>query len=204
MSAYCFLLLNRWIELDQGLFRRINQQWTTSWMDQLAPWIRDSVHWIPVYGVLIAFAVWRFRKQSWIWILFGLVSVALSDLIGNYGFKHVFERLRPCQDPDMQLGLRLLVDRCGSGFSFVSNHAANHMSLAVFLLVTLRNIWGNWGWVAIFWALMIAYAQVYVGLHFPADAVAGASLGAGIGGLAGWSFNRQFKSSIFPSYQSRI
>ncbi len=173
-------------------------------MDQLAPWLRASEHWIPLYIGLLVFAVWRFKKSSWIWLLFGIAAVALSDLIGNYGFKHVFERLRPCQDPELQAGLRLLVDRCGSGYSFISNHAANHMSLAVFLLVTLRKTWGNWGWLAVVWALSIAYSQIYVGLHFPADALAGAALGAGIGWLVGGSFNRQYKSTIFPTYQSRI
>lgn len=173
-------------------------------MDQLAPWLRASEHWIPLYIGLLVFAVWRFKKSSWIWLLFGVAAVSLSDLIGNYGFKHVFERLRPCQDPELQAGLRLLVDRCGSGYSFISNHAANHMSLAIFLLVTLRKTWGNWGWLAVAWALSIAYAQIYVGLHFPADALAGAVLGAGIGWLVGGSFNRQNKSTIFPTYQSRI
>lgn len=203
MSVHSSLLLNRWVELDQGLFRQINQQWTSAWLDRLAPWMRESTHWIPLYIALLVFALWRFRKQSWIWILFGVVTVVASDLIGNYGFKHVFERLRPCQDPNLQHGLRLLVDRCGTGFSFVSNHATNHMSLAVFLFITLRNYWGLWGWIAIGWALSIGYAQVYVGLHFPADVVAGSLLGAGIGGALGWSFNRQFKSSIFPENQSR-
>ena len=198
MSAHASSLLNRWVEFDQGLFRQINQQWTAPWLDQLAPWFRESVHWIPLYVAMIAFAIWRFRKQSWIWILFAVAAGSLSDLIGNYGFKHVFERLRPCQDPELQAGLRLLVDRCGTGFSFVSNHAANHMSLAVFLLVTLRGFWGNWGWVAVGWAMSIAYAQIYVGLHYPGDALAGAALGACLGGLVGWSYNRQFKNSIFP------
>lgn len=202
MSALVSTLLNRWVELDQALFRQVNQKWTTPWLDLAAPWLRNSVNWAPFYVALIVFAIWRFGKRSWVWIFFALAAVSLSDLIGNYGFKHVFERLRPCQDPELQSGLRLLVDRCGSGFSFVSNHAANHMSLAVFLLITLRGIWGNWGWLAILWAVSIAYAQIYVGLHYPADALAGAGLGACLGGLVGWSFNRQFKNSIFPENQS--
>jgi undecaprenyl-diphosphatase len=75
------------------------------------------------------------------------------------------------------------------------------MSLAVFLWITLRRQIGHWGWLAILWAASISYAQIYVGLHFPADALVGALLGAGIGAAVGISFNRQYKNGIFPQNQ---
>jgi undecaprenyl-diphosphatase len=189
------------IELDHSLFRRINQQWVSEWIDPLAVWIRESIHWIPLYAGLLGWAIWKFRWTGLYWFLAGCLAVSVSDGIGNYGFKHVFERLRPCNDPSLQSGLRLLVDQCGNGFSFVSNHASNHMCLAFFIWFSLRERIGSWGWIGVLWAVSIGYAQIYVGLHFPSDMVAGSVLGASVGTLMGWSFRRRYKNSIFPQNQ---
>lgn len=201
MAGNLLLQLNPLLENDHALFRLINQKWTHQWVDAVALWIREPLNWLPLYIGLLALAIWRFRSNGLIWFAFGIAAVVLSDLIGNYGFKHVFERLRPCNDPMLQPGLRLLVEKCGTGFSFVSNHATNHMSLAVFLLITLRHKIGKWGWIGIGWALSIAYAQIYVGVHFPTDAIAGALLGACVGAFTGISFNRQYKNGIFHIQQ---
>jgi membrane-associated phospholipid phosphatase len=195
-------LLNQLTDLDHQLFRQVNQQWTTDWMDSVFVWLREPNHWIPFYIGLAGLAIWTVRSGGLSWLLLGVLAVVASDLVGNYGFKHVFDRLRPCNDPALQTGLRLLVEKCGGGYSFVSNHATNHMSLAVFLAITLHKRIGHWGWIFIAWAFGIAYAQVYVGLHFPADVLAGALLGGIIGGLVGRSFNQQYKNGIFPTNQS--
>ncbi len=70
--------------------------------------------------------------------IFHDVTIALTDMTGNYVFKHGFERIRPCGDPDFFFHVRLLVDHCSSGYSFVSNHAANHFGLAAFFFITMR------------------------------------------------------------------
>lgn len=194
-------MLSRIVEFDQVLFRRINQHWIHHQIDPLASWVRESTNWIPLYAALLAWAIWKFRWTGLVWFLTGLLAVGLSDLIGNYGFKHVFERLRPCNDPSLHDGLRLLVDTCGSGYSFISNHAANHMCLAFYVWISLRERIGNWGGVGIVWALLISYAQVYVGLHFPLDVIAGSLLGGAIGSGVALSFRHRYKSSIFPANQ---
>lgn len=193
------LVLDRLIQWDHRLFRWINQDNTNQWLDLITVWMREATHWIPFYVGLLMLAWWKFKTKGLIWIGFGITAVILSDLLGNYAFKHVFERARPCRDPElMQAGVRLLVDKCGAGYSFVSNHAANHMSLAAFLWTTLIHRIGKWGMIGVAWAFSIGYSQIYVGLHFPSDALAGALLGALIGTLVGTSFNRQYKNTIFP------
>jgi len=196
------LVLDRLVQWDHQLFRWINWENTSDLLDSTTVWIREATHWIPLYVGLLLMAWWKFKTKGLIWIGFGITAVILSDLLGNYAFKHVFERLRPCRDPElMQAGVRLLVEKCGAGYSFVSNHAANHMSLAAFLWTTLAHRIGKWGLIGVFWALSIAYAQIYVGLHFPFDAMVGAMLGATTGSLVGMSFNRQYKNTIFPLNQ---
>jgi undecaprenyl-diphosphatase len=41
----------------------------------------------------------------------------------------------------------------------------------------------------LFWAALIAFSQVYVGVHFPLDVVCGATIGGIIGWLTGvWGY----------------
>ena len=42
------------------------------------------------------------------------------------------------------------------------------------------------------WAFLISYAQVYVGVHYPLDIIAGTGIGILIGYLSGRSFNRNY------------
>jgi undecaprenyl-diphosphatase len=75
-----------------------------------------------------------------------------------------------------------LLANCGTGGGFTSAHAANHFGLAMFLFITLRPILGNWLYLFFVWAAIICFAQVYVGVHYPFDILAGAILGC----LVGW------------------
>lgn len=78
---------------------------------------------------------------------------------------------------------------CGSGYSFPSSHAANHFALGVFMAITLKDKIKNIWWWTMIWAAAVAYAQVYVGVHFPFDVFCGGLLGAGVGRLTGYVFH---------------
>jgi undecaprenyl-diphosphatase len=76
--------------------------------------------------------------------------------------------------------------------SFTSSHAANHFAMATYLYSTLKEKQGKWPLVFFFWAFIISYAQVYVGVHYPIDVTCGALIGILIGYLSGKSFNRTY------------
>lgn len=118
---------------------------------------------------------------------------------GTYLFKHNFHRLRPCSDPDLLFQVRLLTDRCSGGYSFTSNHAANHFGMATFFFITFRSVLKKWAWIGFLWAGLIAYAQVYVGVHYPLDVLCGALLGLILGLLTGKVFNKRYGFAIFDS-----
>ncbi|MBK8556199.1 MAG: phosphatase PAP2 family protein [Lewinellaceae bacterium] len=75
---------------------------------------------------------------------------------------------------------------CGGGYSFTSSHAANHFAVAVFLAAVFGGLsrWLRPG--LLLWAAVISFAQVYVGVHYPGDVLAGALLGA----IIGWGIYR--------------
>jgi len=189
-----FETLEHW---DQKMFIRLNSEWTNGFFDSIMPFLRNGAHWYPLYLFLGAFVVMNFRKSGGWWILFFVATIAITDMVGTYVFKHTIERLRPCSDPDFYFNVRLLVERCSGGYSFTSNHAANHFGMATFLFITFRSFMGKWALVFYLWAILIAYAQVYVGVHYPLDVIAGSLIGLFAGTFTGVVFNKRYGFAIF-------
>jgi undecaprenyl-diphosphatase len=86
--------------------------------------------------------------------------------------------------------VRLLLDHCSGGFSFTSSHAANHFGLAMFIFISLTPVFKKYTWLFFLWAGVIAYAQIYVGVHYPLDVLVGAMIGLVVGKLNGMVFKK--------------
>jgi len=184
-------LLQQLEEWDKWLFLKINNEWTNSLFDFLLPYLRDSVFWAPLYLFVVVFMMINFGEKGVWWSLAFLATVVLADTVGAKVLKNGFERLRPCNDPEFFMHVRLLLKHCSGGFSFTSNHAANHFALATFCFLTFRNVFKSWMYLGYFWAFSVAYAQVYVGVHYPADILGGALLGFLSGALFAWVFRKK-------------
>ena len=190
------------VQWDQTVFEKINNDWTNPFFDAVMPFLRNSLNWIPLYLFVFVFVLANFRVKGLWWFVFFLSTIALTDMTGTYAFKHEFERLRPCSDPAFADHVRLLLKQCAGGYSFISNHAANHFGMATFFFITFRHLLKKWAWVGLIWAGLIAYAQVYVGVHYPIDVLAGAILGLAFGIATGSFFNKRFGFAIFDNQQS--
>ena len=196
----CLIAINFWkklVQWDQSLFISINSDWTNPVFDVVLPIMRNSFIWYPLYLFLLIFVLLNFKVRGLWWAVFFLSTLALTDMTGTYVFKHVFERLRPCSDPDFFTHVRLLLKQCAGGYSFTSNHAANHFGMATFFFITFRHLFKIWAWIALCWAAAICYSQVYVGVHYPLDVLAGAMLGLAFGITTGTFFNKRFGIAIF-------
>lgn len=187
------------VQWDQALFEKINGDWANSLFDAVMPFLRNSLNWVPLYLFVLLFVLVNFKIKGLWWIVFFLTTVALTDMTGTYVFKHGFERLRPCSDPNFTDHVRLLLKQCAGGYSFISNHAANHFGMAIFFFITFRHLLKKWAWIGLLWAAAIAYAQVYVGVHYPLDVFAGALLGIAFGISTGTIFNKRFGFVIFDN-----
>jgi len=183
--------------LDHWLFQKINGQWTNPLFDFIFPFLRQQNFWMPLYLFVFLFVAFNFKRNWWWWIIFFLCTVALTDMTGTYLFKHVFERTRPCNEQLFAPFVRLLLKECAGGYSFISNHAANHFGLATYFYFTLRKYLPKWTWVAWLWAFAIGYAQVYVGIHFPFDVLGGAIVGILFGSAMAMFFNKKFGFANF-------
>lgn len=164
--------------IDSTVFHWINVSWGNRFFDFILPLWREKWIWTPFYLFLVVFVLQNWRGRRGLIILLGLVAViGLSDFTSSTLLKKNIRRLRPCNNPEMQDQLVRRVD-CGSGYSFTSSHAANHFSIAIYLSILFGYL-SPWIRPALIsWAFVVAYAQVYVGVHYPGDVLVGGILGA--------------------------
>lgn len=176
------------LHFDEMLFHLVNSGCRNGFFDWLMPLLRDKYFWAPFYVFVASFLLINFRKKGLYLFLALIVAVGLSDSINSQLLKKNVQRLRPCQVLEPSKDMHLLVP-CGAGFSFPSTHAANHFAMAVFLSLALGPIF-RWARIPLLaWAASVAFAQVYVGVHFPLDVAFGGLLGA----LIGWGVYRSLR-----------
>ncbi len=164
-------------DIDQALFYQINGVWHHPLLDTILPWTRHSNNWIPLYVFLLGWMGYQIGWKTWKWLLFALINVGVTDQVSSSIFKPLFHRLRPCNDPALFGKTRLLLDHCSGGFSFTSSHAANHFGLAMFIFMTWGMKQKRYTKYFFLWAGLIAYAQMYVGVHYPLDILGGSMIG---------------------------
>ncbi|MEZ4875131.1 MAG: phosphatase PAP2 family protein [Flavobacteriaceae bacterium] len=176
-------MLERIQQYDTQLFLFLNQLGNDHW-DGFWLFVTNKYTWIPLYVVLL-YLIWK--RYHWKATVFVLLCVALmitaSDQLANL-FKYVLvQRPRPCKVEALQEQMRLVAKVCGR-YGYFSAHAASSMAPAVFVGLVLRKKVRFLVFVLLFWAAMVAYSRIYVGVHYPLDILTGMVAG----GLLGWLF----------------
>jgi undecaprenyl-diphosphatase len=172
-------------ELDRRLLLLVNHAHTPA-LDAVMGFASNRLVWFPAYALLIGWLIYYFRRRAALLLLLLITAVALADSITSRLFKPFFARPRPCHDDALTGRLHLPVG-CGGQFGFLSSHAANSVTLAVFLLLVLPA--GRFRGLKIgvcLWAALLSYSRIYLGAHYPSDVLGGALVGALLaGGAAG-------------------
>lgn len=189
-------MLDALLEWDTWLFGLVNGQWRAEWLDILLPIVRNKLTWIPLYVLITAILFWKYNWQQALgMLLLTALAILLADQLSSELIKKSVMRIRPCNDPDLQEQLQLLV-HCGSGYSFTSSHATNHFALATLFIQFLAPLVKHKGYKKLLiaglllWATSVAYAQVYVGVHYPLDVLAGALSGSLLGLVLCWLYKK--------------
>jgi undecaprenyl-diphosphatase len=166
--------------LDDKLFLYLNSL-HVSWMDRVMTLITDMWVWMPLYLLLIYWIVKSYGRRWWWIILAVIVVVFCSDQLSSHVCKPIFQRLRPCHNAAFQDLIHLPKGKAGGQYGFVSSHAANTFSIAVFLIMALRKFRPWPAILLILWAVLSSYSRIYIGYHYPGDIFCGTLLGILVG-----------------------
>jgi len=156
--------------VDLSLFRFINSSLANPVADVFFPFITEAKNVLPMYILALAGLAILGKRKGLVVVSLLLVLIVISDQVSSAVIKPWVERIRPCNNLE---GVRLLIG-CGGGKSFPSSHAVNNFAAAVFITRYYRKAMP---YVYVI-ASLIAISRVYVGVHYPADVIAGAALGA--------------------------
>lgn len=135
----------------------------------------NSKLWFGIAGVTALVGGRRGRRAA----LDGVIAIGLTSFVVNQPIKRLMPRRRPDRD-------RFEVDEkrqvpLPTSPSFPSGHSASAFAFA-------NAMGGELPWLAFpvhFLAGAVAYSRVHTGVHYPADAMVGALLGAGVGDVVG-------------------
>jgi undecaprenyl-diphosphatase len=165
--------------IDQNLFLYLNS-FHADWLDPIMMQVSNKLFWIPLYLLLFCIVQRRFgwKNMGWFALLVAL-TILFCDQLSSTVLKQYFARYRPCNNLDLKGMVHTFHGHCGSGFSFVSGHAANYFGLTTLLASFMKK--RNATILLLTWAALIAYSRVYLGLHYPADILFGGLLGVVIG-----------------------
>ena len=171
-------------EIDTAIFRFINRNLENPVFNLIMPVITDFKKWravvLLIWAGLIMFGGTKGRWAG----LFLIPLIVASDQISSHLIKSLIARTRPC---DVLGNVHLwyghegwiitpskVIQSYKSSFSFPSSHAANITASMLFLALVYRRI----AVPLLLLALLVSFSRIYIGVHWPADIIAGMALGA--------------------------
>jgi len=172
-------MLEKVIALDKELFVFLNGLGSSTY-DNLWLIITKQINWTPLF-IFIFFLL--YKKIGWKNLLIAIVFIALLILLCDQSanlFKDTVQRLRPCNDTEINSIIRVVEKR--DSFSFFSGHATNSMATTVFVFLLMRRFYKH-TYLLFLFPLIFAYSRIYLGLHFPLDILTGYAFGATFGML---------------------
>lgn len=183
-------MLEQLLQLDEQFFVYLNSLGSERW-DGLWLIITNKLTWIPLYAILLYLVFKNFGlKNTLIVIVLVAAMITFTDQLANL-FKHGFARPRPCREEHLSELIRYIAPRCGR-YGYFSAHAASSMALAVFLGLLFRSTYKNLVFLMLFWAAIVGYSRIYIGVHYPLDTLTGMIIGS-LTGFGIYKIARRFK-----------
>lgn len=176
-------MLESILQFDTDLFLFFNELHNPFW-DTIMYWVSHKFFWVPFYAFLVFLLFKKYGLQKAIILTLLIVATfALCNTLSVEAFKNVFHRLRPCHNEDIAHKVHILYNHCGGQWGFVSSHATNVFGLATITSFFLSKKIKYFAVLIFFWAALVSYSRIYLGVHYPLDLFCGALLGISIGSI---------------------
>ena len=136
-------MISKIISWDTSLFNLINHN-RSVFLDWIMAIFSNSLFMAIIAIFVVFFMLWQRKFDFWyIYIIFIIITFALSDRISVVCFKYVFCRLRPSHALTDSITLKLQHGDLihwykGGKYGFVSSHASNIFSLIAFVILSLK------------------------------------------------------------------
>ena len=186
-------MLDKIISLDEHLFVFLNGLGSEKY-DGLWLILTKQTSWIPLFLFLLYIIFNKLgTKQTLYLLIFVAILIILTDQTANL-FKNGFQRLRPCNNPEINSFIRIVQSR--ASFSFFSGHATSSMGVSTFLYLNFKKDF-KYFWLLFLWPIIFAYSRIYLGLHYPLDIICGYLCGVILGFLM-FKLYQKVQERYFP------
>ncbi|MFV0472162.1 MAG: phosphatase PAP2 family protein [Paludibacteraceae bacterium] len=191
--------------IDRQWLLALNNDYPAFW-DNIMWSISSKLIWIPFYLSILYVVVKHWKKESWYLVMGLILCIAIADQISSGILKETVRRLRPSRDPALENLVVIVKGYKGGMYGFVSSHSANAFGLAMLSSLLFKN--KAYTFAAFFWAALVAYSRIFLGVHYPGDVLGGAVVGLVSAIIIYWALQKippsLFKGKYIPKKDSNI
>jgi undecaprenyl-diphosphatase len=174
------LIYNRFLTIDYYFFNLLNQYASRSAiLDGLAIFF---AHW-SAYLIIAGFLIFLWRKKvrgrEKIKIF---LAAFFSAVISRFGFVTLIRVLHFRARPFLSLHVNQILDHSSAEASFPSGHAAFFFAFSLTVYYYNKKL----GLLFLAVIILMVLGRIFVGIHYPADVIAGAAIGI----FSAWLVNK--------------
>jgi undecaprenyl-diphosphatase len=170
--------------VDFAVAKAINQFGSGTFIDSLTKLVSSYAFLVIILMIILIFILIKDRKNGKIIVIALLIAMFLHFAVSEGVMKGIISfRERPYMAHSGEIAP---LGKLNTDASFPSNHMSSTLAVLTVLIYYYRKYWP----VALIFALMMAFARIHNGMHYPTDVLAGAVFGIAWGIIGIYSAKR--------------